>query len=187
VAKERSTILKDLGLRAGEFMLATIHRDLNTDVRERLNATCASLFELHTEHGLDLVLPVHPRTRKMMNELLDPALMRSMENAPRFHMVPPVGFFDMIALEAASRIVITDSGGVQKEAYFFGKPCVVLRPETEWVELVSHGQAVLADADPERIRDGVNTFLKGVVQHCPAIFGDGHAAERICNELLGTQ
>lgn len=187
VAQERSTILHDLGLKAGEFMLVTIHRDLNTDVKERLNAICASLFALHTEHGLDLVLPLHPRTRKMLNELLEPALLRSMERAPRFHMVPPVGFFDMIALEAASRLVITDSGGVQKEAYFFGRPCVVLRPETEWVELVAHGQAVLADADPARIQAGVEAFLEGGAPQCPPIFGDGQAAERICNELLGAQ
>jgi UDP-GlcNAc3NAcA epimerase len=98
--------------------------------------------------------------------------------------VPPVGFLDMIALERQARLVITDSGGVQKEAYFFGRPAVILRPETEWVELEAYGQAVLADADPQRIREGVDRFLRDGVPACPPLFGDGHAAERICAELL---
>ena len=101
-------------------------------------------------------------------------------------MIDPVGFFDMIALESASRLVVTDSGGVQKEAYFFDRPCVVLRAETEWVELVAHGQAVLADADPQRIRTAVDRFLGSGAPDCPAIFGDGHSAERICHELIET-
>ena len=90
----------------------------------------------------------------------------------------------MIALESNARLVLTDSGGVQKEAYFFGRPCVILRPETEWVELVEHGQAVLADADPERIRDAADRFLRDGAPACPPLFGDGRAAEHICAQLL---
>jgi UDP-GlcNAc3NAcA epimerase len=90
----------------------------------------------------------------------------------------------MIALEQRARLVLTDSGGVQKEAFFFGKPCVILRPETEWVELVEQGQAVLADADPTRIAEAAAHFLAQGAPVCPPIFGDGHAAERICTELL---
>ncbi len=92
----------------------------------------------------------------------------------------------MIALESGARLVITDSGGVQKEAYFFGKPGVVLRPETEWVELVRHGQATLADADPTRITAGVEGFLRDGIPTVAPLFGDGHAAERICDELLNS-
>jgi UDP-GlcNAc3NAcA epimerase len=90
----------------------------------------------------------------------------------------------MIALESQARLVITDSGGVQKEAYFFGKPGVILRPETEWVELVQRDQAVLADADPTRIREAADRYLLNGAPACPPLFGDGRASERICDELL---
>lgn len=184
VARERSTILSDLGLVRDGFILVTVHRDNNTDNAERLNAIFRTLLELHARHGLDFVLPVHPRTRKMMDTLLSAEVRATLESSPRFLLVPPAGFLDMIAFESAARAVITDSGGVQKEAYFFGKPAVVLRPETEWVELVREGQAVLADADPQRIIEGVDRYLRDGVPHVPSLFGDGHAAERICDELL---
>lgn len=186
LAAARSTLVADLGLADGGFLLATIHRDHNTDDAARINAIFSSLLELHHRHGLPVVLPVHPRTRKMMAALLHANVQAALEAAAAgFHVVPPVGFLDMIALERAARLVVTDSGGVQKEAYFFGKPVVVLRPETEWVELVEHGQAVLADADPGRIEAAATHFLQDGVPPCPPIFGNGHAAEAICAHLLG--
>jgi UDP-GlcNAc3NAcA epimerase len=127
---------------------------------------------------------VHPRTRKCLEQHLDPALRGELVRRKDIHLVPPAGFLDMIALERHARLVITDSGGVQKEAYFFGRPCVILRPETEWVELVRHGQAALVDADPERIASEAARFLSEGAPVCPPLFGDGHAAERICTELL---
>jgi UDP-GlcNAc3NAcA epimerase len=184
LAKERSSILKEQGLTENSFVLVTVHRDHNTDDPRRLNDIFRTLLELHQRHGLDFVLPVHPRTRKMMDALLAPDVKDLLKNSPRFLLVPPAGFLDMIALESNARLVITDSGGVQKEAYFFGKPGVVLRPETEWVELVDHGQAVLADADPARITAGFEDFLRNGVPSVDPLFGDGHAAERICDELL---
>ncbi len=186
IAKERSPILRDHGLMPGGFALATVHRDNNTDDPARLNSIFRTLLLLHERHGLDIVLPVHPRTRKMMDALLAPDVKDSLGQSPRFLIVPPAGFLDMIALESNARLVITDSGGVQKEAYFFGKPGVVLRPETEWVELVREGQAVLADADPERITVGFENFLQNGIPEVASLFGDGHAAERICDELLRT-
>jgi UDP-GlcNAc3NAcA epimerase len=186
LAKERSTVLADLSIGNGEFILVTVHRDHNTDDRTRLNAIYRTLLDVHTETGLAFVVPVHPRTQKMMDELIEPELLRSMRVSPGFHLIDPVGFFDMIALESGCRLVVTDSGGVQKEAYFFNRPCVVLRAETEWVELLGHGQAILADADPQRIRTAVDHFLRSGAPDCPPIFGDGHAAERICHELIET-
>jgi UDP-GlcNAc3NAcA epimerase len=186
LAKERSTILTELGLAANGFVLVTVHRDHNTDDPVRLNNIFRTLLELHKGHGLPFVLPVHPRTRKMMDSLLTPDLREALAASTSFHLVPPAGFLDMIALESGARLVITDSGGVQKEAYFFGKPCVILRPETEWVELVARDQAVLADADPARIAAGADRYLRDGSPKCPPLFGDGHAAERICDELLRT-
>lgn len=184
LAKERSGILKEHGLDEDEFVLVTVHRDNNTDDAQRLNDIFRTLLDLHARHGLAFVLPVHPRTRKMMDKLLVPDVQEALKRSPRFLLVPPAGFLDMIALESAARLVVTDSGGVQKEAYFFGKPGVVLRPETEWVELVQHGQAILADADPVRIIAGFEGFLRNGIPDIPPLFGDGHAAERICDELL---
>ncbi len=184
LAGQRSTLLNGLGLGPDGFALVTVHRDHNTDVPERLNAIIAALIEVHDTHRLPLVLPVHPRTRKCLDQHLDPVLRRVLEMRKGIHLIPPAGFLDMIALERNARLVLTDSGGVQKEAFFFGRPCVILRPETEWVELVRHGQAVLADADPARIVEGAAHFLAHGAPNCPPLFGDGHAAGRICTELL---
>jgi len=184
LALERSTILADLGLLGKQYILATVHRDNNTDDPARLNAIFGALFELHTQQGLHVVLPVHPRTRKMMGTALEPALLKALNNAPGFHLIAPAGFLDMITLESHARLVVTDSGGVQKEAYFFGRPCVILRPGTEWVELVEAGHAILADADAQRIRSASEQFLRDSLPIGPPLFGDGHAAERICEQLL---
>jgi UDP-GlcNAc3NAcA epimerase len=184
LAAGRSTLLAGLGLKAEGYALVTVHRDHNTDVPERLNAIIGALVALHDEHRLPLVLPVHPRTRKCFDQHIDAALQQALKDRPGIHLIPPAGFLDMIALEQGARLVLTDSGGVQKEAFFFGKPCVILRPETEWVELVEQGQAVLADADPTRIAEAAAHFLAQGAPVCPPIFGDGHAAERICTELL---
>ncbi|MBL8001346.1 MAG: UDP-N-acetylglucosamine 2-epimerase (non-hydrolyzing) [Flavobacteriales bacterium] len=184
LAAARSVLLPSLGLGPEGYALVTVHRDHNTDVPERLNAIVGALVALHDAHDLPLVLPVHPRTRKCLDQLLDPVLASALRERPRIHLIPPAGFLDMIALERNARLVVTDSGGVQKEAFFFGKPCVILRPGTEWVELVAHGQAVLADADPVRIAEGAEAFLTNGAPPCPPLFGDGHAAERICTELL---
>jgi len=184
VAAERSVLLRELALDPGGYALVTVHRDHNTDDPGRLNAIVRALVDLHDAHRLPLVMPVHPRTRKCLDQLLDPALRKALEDRPRIHLVPPAGFLDMIALERNARLVLTDSGGVQKEAFFFGRPCVILRPETEWVELVEQGQALLADADPDRIALATAHFLSHGAPACPPIFGDGHAAERICDELL---
>lgn len=184
LAGERSTVLDQLGLAADGYALVTMHRDHNTDVPQRLNAIIGALITLHDAHRLPLVMPVHPRTRKCFEQHLEPTLQRALKERTGIHLVPPAGFLDMIALERGARLVLTDSGGVQKEAFFFGRPCVILRPETEWVELVEQGQAILADADPERIAQGAARFLSAGAPQCPPIFGDGHAAERICTELL---
>jgi UDP-GlcNAc3NAcA epimerase len=183
LAAQRSTLLAALGLHHAGYALVTVHRDNNTDHPDRLNAIFRALLDLSLRHGLAVVLPVHPRLRKCMDTLLDPSLGARIRAARGFHLIPPAGFLDMIALERGARIVLTDSGGVQKEAYFFGKPCVILRPETEWVELVQHGQAVVADVDEARIATAAERFLSDGAPDCPPIFGDGHAAEKICERL----
>lgn len=184
LAGKKSSVLRDLGLAKHGFALATIHRDHNTDVAENLNAIFHALLSLVVRHQLPIVLPVHPRLCKCMNSILDPRVRTAVEGSKWIHLIPAVGFLDMIELERNARLVLTDSGGVQKEAFFFSKPCVILRPETEWVELVEHGQAVLAGADASRIAVAADRFLSQGIPACPPLFGDGQAAQRVCEVLV---
>ncbi|HHG85307.1 MAG TPA: UDP-N-acetylglucosamine 2-epimerase (non-hydrolyzing), partial [Bacteroidetes bacterium] len=152
--KENIDLLDNLGLVAGEFILATIHRNTNTDVPEKLTAIFEALLNLTEEQNQTIVLPLHPRTKKVLDTNLSPDVRKRLRLSERLKLIMPVSFLEMTALEGACKMVITDSGGVQKEAFFLEKPCIVLRPETEWVELVETGTAVLADADKRRILDG---------------------------------
>jgi UDP-GlcNAc3NAcA epimerase len=111
-------------------------------------------------------------------------VLRRVKNSDRIKLILPVSFLEMTALEAACAMVITDSGGVQKESFFLEKPCIVLRPQTEWVELVEAGTAVLTDADTERILAAYQHFVTGGTLHFPHIFGDGQAAEFIVSEIV---
>jgi UDP-GlcNAc3NAcA epimerase len=166
-ARKRDGVLKKLGLAPGAFALATIHRAENADDPARL----AAILEGIDASGMDVILPLHPRTRARLS------------GAPpaRIRVIDPVGYLDMLALEDAAAVIVTDSGGVQKEAYFLSKPCVTLRDRTEWTETVEAGWNVAVDADAAKIADALRTFRpKGV--H-PNLYGDGHAAEKIA-ELL---
>lgn len=184
LANERSTVLRDHGLEGGPYMLATVHREHNTDDAARLSAIVTALIELSVRSAMPVVLPLHPRTRKRLSELLDPGLQRALAAAASIKLLPPVGYLDMLALEVNARLVVTDSGGVQKEAYFLGRPTLILRAETEWTELVEHGHSVLVDVDHDRILAQAEHALNGPRSTYPALFGDGRAAERICDQLL---
>ena len=187
-------------LKRGEYVLATIHRDNNTDNPDRLNAIFKALADI--AEGVTVVVPLHPRTEKMLEKILEPMLYErvvrlrdridsgdfltgSLSDNPGILLLPPASFFEMISLEKGARMVITDSGGVQKEAFFFRKPCLILRPETEWVEIVECGAARLVDADYDSIIDGYSDFLNKSVIY-PEIFGDGRAAEKILGIICGT-
>ena len=184
LSDRRSSLMSELRLISGGFILATVHREINTDDPVRLNAIFRSLLALHQRHDLPFVLPVHPRTLKCMDSMLDAEVLSTLRSEPSFHLLPPVGFLDMIALEKHARMVVTDSGGVQKEAFFFNTPCIVLRTETEWIELVQVGQAILVDADEKLFAEAAQHFLEHGAPTCSPIFGDGHAAERIVERLV---
>jgi len=181
-ADENSTILKKLNLKDKSFILATIHRNQNTDDENRLQAIFDSLLKVVKENNIDIVLPIHPRTRKMLMNLSKNSFSE-IENNQQIQIIEPVPFLDMISLEKNATLIITDSGGVQKEAYFFKKPCVILRPETEWIEVIESGVGILADASEERILKSVKNFLNVELSY-PPIFGDGKAAEFICSAVL---
>lgn len=184
IAREKTDIVNKLELNTGEFILATLHRPNNTDVPARLQSILEALMQIAVENNIQVVLPTHPRTAKMIQQISDNEFKKKLTREERMKLIPPVSFLEMTSLEEQSMMIVTDSGGVQKEAYFFKKPCIVLRTETEWVEIVENGCAVLADADESRILKAFHKFKDQPPTNFPAIFGDGNAAEFICGEIL---
>ena len=188
MADEKSDIIERLGLKPKQFVLATIHRPANTDNKENLRSIFRALSDIASS-GIDVVVPLHPRTRGRLNELTNERIneltgerVNELTNE-RVKIIEPASFFEIIRLEKNARVVMTDSGGVQKEAFFYGTPCVILRPETEWVEIVDAGAGILADADYERIMAAYKT-LSGREVKFPPLFGDGHASEKILQEIV---
>lgn len=186
VSDERSTILQSLGLSSGGYILSTIHRDANTDIAENLNAIFDAILAITNQSGLKIVLPLHPRTRKKMEEQLTPELLTQVRDSSLIQLIPPAGFLDIIALEKHARLIITDSGGLQKEAFFFEKPCIILRPQTEWIEIVENGNAILTDADGNRIRVAFDQLMAKSDYSFPPFYGDGQAADFICKKIIET-
>ena len=182
IAEEKTDIIQRLELTNKPFILATIHRDSNTDYSERLSAIFKALIQLSEE--CQVVLPLHPRTSKLLKVNLHEELQKQIFNSPNISLIPPVSFLEIIALERHAQLVMTDSGGVQKESYFFQKPCIILRSETEWVEIVETGNAILADADENRIMQAWQDFKDNPPTVFPEIFGDGHAAEFMLERML---
>lgn len=181
LAEQKSAILSELSLQKGDFILTTIHRANNTDNAERLSAIFEAL--LHISEFKTVVLPLHPRTRKQMEVLLSKNVLNKVTNATGLKIIPPASFLDMILLEKQASMVITDSGGVQKEAFFFEKPCLILRSETEWVEILQAKAGMLVDADVQAIVDAYHLFEHKIV-HFPPLFGDGMAASKIVKALI---
>ena len=173
-ARERSRVLADLGIEPGQYLLATLHRPYNTDHPGTLGALLDALAAIEEP----VIFPAHPRTTARM-AAMDPEGGRWRSSTLR--IVEPVGYLDMLQLEQSARLIITDSGGVQKEAYFFKVPCVTVRPETEWVETVAAGMNVLAPTPAAMLEAAGRRDWPG---SAPPVFGDGHAAARIVTELL---
>jgi UDP-N-acetylglucosamine 2-epimerase len=176
IARERSTILRELGLERKGYLLATLHRPYNTDVPASLTNIITALREIDEP----IVFPVHPRTRQRLADLKGAARISADWN--QIHLIDPVGYLDMLMLEENARLVLTDSGGIQKEAYFFGVPCLTLRPETEWIETVESGWNTLVGADREQIATKVRNGEPPSVTP-PPVFGDGRSADQIVFHL----
>jgi UDP-GlcNAc3NAcA epimerase len=169
-----------LKLNGKPFVLATIHRDANTDDPERLRRVVEALKATAAELDCKIVWPMHPRTRKMCMQFgMAPETMGN-----QLVITEPASYLEVLRLEQHCTLVITDSGGVQKEAYYFKKPCIILRPETEWIELVENGNAVLSEPDPSAVAAHARKFAETrVALTWPAIFGDGDAAGFICQRM----
>jgi UDP-GlcNAc3NAcA epimerase len=155
-----------------DFFLLTLHRAENTDDPKRLSAIFSALNKL-SEYRF--IFPIHPRTRKNIEE-------KNIKLAGHIKLIEPVGYFKMLALESSCSVILTDSGGVQKEAYFFKKPCITLRDSTEWVELVNSGWNTLVGADTEKIIFTINNLQ--IPAEYPAFYGDGNCAKKICETFI---
>ena len=166
-SEEKSTIISQLGM--NKFALATLHRAENTDSKERLTQLVEGLNEIH-ETIIPVVLPLHPRTKA---KLLAHGLQLKVK------LINPVGYFDMIELLKNCSLVMTDSGGLQKEAFFFEKNCVTLRDQTEWVELIENGVNVLVGADKKLLISSVKTMLTKQSNFSIDLYGNGNACKRI--------
>jgi UDP-GlcNAc3NAcA epimerase len=181
LSNKKEQLLQDLQLHKSSYILATIHRNFNTDNPDRLLQIFDALRELASERRV--VVPLHPRTRKAIENSLSHKQQQQIWNS-KITLTEPLSFLEMTLLEAHCSLIITDSGGVQKEAFFFQKPSVILRPETEWIEIVECGAAQLSDANSVKILEDTNTFLRQPPQLFPELFGNGRAAEEICSEIL---
>ena len=173
-AARKSDVIARLGLSAKPFALCTIHRAENTDSTERLGNIMNALNEISSE--MDVIIPIHPRTRK---------IMETRRINTKCTMFEPVGYFDMIQLLEHTRIVLTDSGGLQKEAFFFAKPCVTLRDETEWVELVDGGYNMLAGAINGQIVSAFGKMLSSTPDYGRNLYGGGQASVSIIAAMNG--
>ena len=169
IARERSSALADAGVSPGEYVLATIHRPVNVQA-EALASIVEGLGRLEDP----VVFPAHPRTQKAISS-------HGIELPANVRLRPPAGYLDFAALASQARVVVTDSGGVQKEAYWYGVPCVTVRTTTEWVETVEEGWNRLVAADSQAIAAAVST-AQPPLNH-PSLYGDGHAADLIADVL----
>lgn len=170
IARTRSPVLGDLGLTAGSFLLLTLHRKENTDDPVAL----ANIFAALGASGRAIVFPVHPRTRKRIAE-------QQVQIPDNVAVIDPLGYLDTLALLQGAAGLLTDSGGMQKEAYFLDRPCVTLRDETEWVELVECGANVLTGAKPERIAAALASRTSSPAPH--GLYGNGDASTIIAADL----
>jgi UDP-N-acetylglucosamine 2-epimerase len=173
LAERKSNILSNLELKPKSFCLCTVHREENTTNGKRLTGLFEAFKKLAAPE-CPFVVPLHPRTRKAIQELGGGRL-----GGPHVRILEPVSYLDMVSLETHAKVILTDSGGVQKEAYFARTPCITLREETEWVELVEHGHNVIAGCAPERICELFQVIPERPIVNDEALYGGGHAGERI--------
>jgi len=184
LAKNKSLVLRELLLRSKEYGLVTMHRAENTDDLIRLKDILNALNTI-AEEGLRLIFPVHPRTKSVINKELN-----NWRPCKNFSLVDPVGYLDMMELVGNAKIAFTDSGGLQKEAFFLNCPCITLRDETEWVETVTSGGNIITGAKPEEIHKAFTQWSE-LMSHeidfskqVNSVFGEGKTAEKILDAIV---
>jgi UDP-GlcNAc3NAcA epimerase len=177
VAKKKSSVLKNLTLRNRRFALCTLHRAENVDHLNTLTWIVEQLNQVSEK--IEIVLPLHPRTKAKLEQF---SLFEKLSS--NIELIEPVGFLDILSLQQASSIIITDSGGMQKEAFFQNKPCVTVRTETEWIELLDGGHNRLAKPLIEQISLKVDEALNAKLDWSVELYGDGQSSKTIAKALL---
>lgn len=167
-SKKTATVLSELNLK-GPYAVATFHRAENTDVRDNLKSIAEALNTIN--ETIEVVVPLHPRTK---------ARLEKEAIKTNFRIIDPIGYLDMVQLVSNSNLVLTDSGGLQKEAYFFGKFCITMREQTEWVELVDHGVNILTGSDKAKILKAFEHFSNLPFDSVKSFYGNGDASDQIC-------
>jgi len=174
---KKSKILTSLNINSGEYLLATCHRAENTDDSMRMESILKALHEISDK--INVVLPLHPRTQKLMQKYGLTHLTKNLI------IVEPLDYIDMISLEKSAKMILTDSGGVQKESFFYNVPCITMRDETEWVETVKLGWNIVAGADKKGIIDAYESFLNSIPKtENKKPYGSGDAAKKIVDHIL---
>lgn len=184
IAERRSDVLERLGIE-GPVTLVTCHRAENTDDPEKLRGVMEGILQLSRSSERTTVIPLHPRTRKAIEEGIDPGFREKFEAEERIRICEPLSYFDMLRLQRNASLILTDSGGLQKEAFFQGVPCLLFREESEWKESLENGGSRLVGTEPERLLKAwkeLDEDGKGSVQD-PELFGDGNAGRYICRTL----
>lgn len=184
-AAKQSDIRKRINPESKNFILVTMHRPSNVDDLKSLNELFKTFDELSREEKMIFVLPLHPRTIKAFETNLEKNIYKSVKENTYLKIIPAVSFLDVINLEKNADMIITDSGGVQKEAYYFKKPCIILLEETPWVELVDSGSAILTGSSGSKIKSAYKYFKeKNSSLKYPEIFGDGKASVFVCEKII---
>ncbi|UOR14053.1 UDP-N-acetylglucosamine 2-epimerase (non-hydrolyzing) [Halobacillus amylolyticus] len=173
-ALRQSSILRELSLSENKYYLATIHRAENTDDPVRLK----SILEAMQQLRIPVVLPLHPRTKSKINQFK----LADIVSSPSVKLIEPLNYLDMLAIASKARVILTDSGGLQKESYMLQVPCITLREETEWEETVQHGWNHLVGSSTQQILDTVNTIQ--LPKEHPPLFGDGKTSQKIIDILI---
>jgi UDP-GlcNAc3NAcA epimerase len=184
LSDQTSKICSAFNLESNAFILCTIHRDTNTDNPKNLESIFSGLIQLVEATNMKLVLPLHPRTKHKLEENLSKELFNRVKNSENIIIIPPVGFLDIIALQKNAKLFVTDSGGLQKEAFFFKKPCLILRDQTEWIEIVDNGNAKLVGAKTEQIVAEGRKLIEEQHLTYPSFYGDGNAALFIAERII---
>jgi len=183
LSSQKSTLLRDLDLTGKPYILATVHRPSNTDVKENLQNIIAALNRIALEKQIPVILPLHPRTAAIIEQLKSNNSFQWNDPSDLVRFIPAVSFLEMISLESGASVILTDSGGVQKEAWFMEKPVVVLREETEWVEIIESGNGRLTGSDMNMIIKATLNYLDTPPVSFPPLFGNGDAAREILKVL----
>ncbi len=187
LAIDTSPILKDLDLLNRPYILATVHRPANTDELLNLKSILRALNKISIEKQIRVILPLHPRTSSIINKLKSEGIPELNDPSSKVQFITAVSFLDMICLESGASVILTDSGGVQKEAWFMEKPVVVLREETEWVEIIQSGNGILTGASTEKIVEAAGNYIESPPTSFPPIFGKGRAATEILEVITSAQ